>query len=98
VLDAIGVMQIRRGALDAAIDSFDRARKSPPSTVSATSTWAARCRCACSSHSATIRSLQRWVGGDADRKRAARAIQTYLEIGGQYERQAREALVALGWS
>ena len=41
--------------------------------------------------------LQKWVGGDADRKRAAASFQKYLDLGGPYESQAREALSALSW-
>ena len=41
--------------------------------------------------------LQKWVGGDDDRKRAAAAFEKYLTLGGPYETQARQALAALAW-
>ena len=41
--------------------------------------------------------LQKWAGGDADRKRAVEAFRKYLDIGGPYTSQARDALVTLGW-
>ena len=97
VLDAIGVMQIRRGALDAAIDSFDRATKVAPGDSLGYFNMGRALQMRLLKSQRYDPQLQRWVGGDADRKRAAAAFQKYLEIGGQYERQAKEALAALAW-
>jgi hypothetical protein len=38
-----------------------------------------------------------WIGPDDDRKRASAAFQKYLDLGGPYESQARQALSALAW-
>lgn len=36
--------------------------------------------------------MEKWIGGDEDRRRATANFQNYLQLGGPYERQAREAL------
>ena len=41
--------------------------------------------------------MQKWIGGDEDRRRAVANFQKYLALGGPYERQAREALASLSW-
>jgi hypothetical protein len=41
--------------------------------------------------------MQKWIGGDEDRRRAIAGFQKYLALGGPYASQAREALSALGW-
>mgnify|MGYP003693540575 CR=1 FL=1 len=69
VANAIGVIQIRRGALDAAIESFQRATTTAPAESSATSTSRAPTRCACSSRSATTARCRSGFGGDEDRAR-----------------------------
>lgn len=97
VYDAIGVIQIKRGALDAAVDSFDQATK-----VAATDAlgWfnlgrALQMRWVKSQR--YDRESQRWIGPGDDRKRAVDAYQKCLDIGGPYDAQARQALSALAW-
>ena len=43
------------------------------------------------------RQMEKWIGGDDDRRRAVAAYEQYVKIGGPYERQAKEALTALAW-
>ena len=38
--------------------------------------------------------MQKWIGGDDDRRRAVASFKKYLELGGPYEQQAQEALRA----
>jgi tetratricopeptide (TPR) repeat protein len=98
VLDAIGVIQVRRGALDAAIDSFDRATKIAPADALGYFNLARTLQMRLLKSQRYDPQLQKWIGGDDDRKRAIAALHRYLELGGPYESQARQALAALGWS
>jgi hypothetical protein len=41
--------------------------------------------------------MQKWIGGDEDRRRAVAMFQKYLQIGGPYETQAHQALASLAW-
>jgi VWFA-related protein len=97
VLDAIGVMQIRRGALDAAIESFDRATTVAPADALGYFNLARALQMRLLKSQRYDPQLQKWVGGDTDRKRAIAAFEKYLDIGGPYQVQAREALAALAW-
>jgi tetratricopeptide (TPR) repeat protein len=97
VFDAIGVIQVKRSALDAAVDSFDSATKLAPREALG---WfnlgrALQMRWLKSQRYDKIR--QQWIGPDDDRKRAAEAYQKCLDIGSPYDQQARQALTALAW-
>ena len=97
VANATGVIEIV-AAPSTPRSSRSSARPRPRRTRrSATSTSPAPTRCAC--QVAALRpGYAKWIGGDEDRRLAVAAFQKYLQLGGPYERQAREALAALGWS
>lgn len=97
VFDAIGVIQVRRGALDAAIDSFERAMTVAPSDALGYFNLGRTLQMRLLKSQRYDPQMQKWVGGDDDRKRASAAFRKYLELGGPYEAQAREALSALSW-
>jgi VWFA-related protein len=97
VLDAIGVMQVKRGATDAAIESFEQATKVAPADALGYFNLGRALQMRLLSLQRYDPQLQKWVGGDADRKRATAAFEKYLEIGGPYQVQARDALAALAW-
>ena len=98
IQNAIGVIQVRRGALDAAIQSFERATTlSPDDGLGYFNLGRA--------HQMRLMKLQRynpqtqkWIGGDDDRRKAVASFKRYVEIGGPYVQQAKEALTALNWS
>jgi len=96
--DAIGVIQIRRGALDAAIESFERATTIAPAEALGYFNLARAHQMRLLKSQRYDPYTQKWIGGDEDRRRAIAMFQKYLQLGGPYERQAREALSALGWS
>lgn len=98
VANAIGVIQIRRGALDAAIESFERATTVAPADALGHFNLARAHQMRLLKSQRYDPQMQKWIGGDEDRRRATVSFQKYLQIGGPYERQAREALTALGWS
>ena len=96
--NAIGVIQIRRGALDAAIESFERATTVAPDDGLGYFNLGSIHQMRLLKSQRYDRQMQKWIGGDGDRRRAIATFTEYLQIGGPYERQAREALAALGWS
>ena len=98
VANAIGVIQIRRGALDAAIESFERATTVAPAEELGYFNLARAHQMRLLKSQRYDPQMQKWIGGDDDRRRATAMFQKYLQLGGPYERQAREALSALGWS
>jgi VWFA-related protein len=98
VSNAIGVIQIRRGALDAAIESFVRATTVAPAEALGYFNLARAHQMRLLKSQRYDPQMQKWIGGDEDRRRAVAMFQKYLQLGGPYERQAREALTTLGWS
>jgi tetratricopeptide (TPR) repeat protein len=97
VLDAIGVMQVKRGATDAAIESFEQATKVAPEDALGYFNLGRTLQMRWGKLQRYDREREKWVGPDDDRKRAVAAFEKYLEIGGPYDRQAKEALAALSW-
>ncbi|HEX9366085.1 MAG TPA: tetratricopeptide repeat protein, partial [Vicinamibacterales bacterium] len=97
IANAIGVIQIRRGALDAAIESFQRATATAPDEALGFFNLARTCQMRLLKAQRYDPQLQKWIGGDEDRRRAIANFQKYLQLGGPYVRQAQEALTALGW-
>jgi tetratricopeptide (TPR) repeat protein len=97
VANAIGVIQIRRGALDGAIESFERATRVAPQDALGYFNLARTHQMRLLKSQRYDRQLQKWIGGDEDRRRAIANFEKYLALGGPYDRQAREALSALAW-
>jgi VWFA-related protein len=97
VSNAIGVIQVRRGALDAAIESFERATTIAPADALGYFNLARTHQMRLLKSQRYDRQRETWVGGDEDRRRAIASFTKYLELGGPYERQAREALASLAW-
>jgi tetratricopeptide (TPR) repeat protein len=97
VANAIGVIQIRRGALDAAIESFERATTTAPEDALGYFNLARSHQMRLMKSQRYDPQMQKWIGGDEDRRRAMANFQKYLKLGGPYERQAQEALAALAW-
>ena len=97
VANAIGVIHVRRGALDTAIESFERATTVAPSDALGFFNLARTLQMRLLKSQRYDQQMQKWIGGDDDRRRAVAGFQKYLEIGGPYERQAREAISMLGW-
>jgi len=97
IANAIGVIQIRRGALDAAIESFQRATATAPDDSLGYFNLARSHQMRLLKSQRYDAAMQKWIGGDEDRRRAIANFQKYLELGGPYVSQAREALASLGW-
>jgi VWFA-related protein len=97
VFDAIGVLQVKRGALDAAVDSFDTATKIAPQEALGWFNLGRTLQMRWLKAQRYDKLRERWIGPDDDRKRAAAAYQKCLDIGGPYDAAARQALTALAW-
>lgn len=97
VANAIGVIQVRRGSLDAAVESFERATRVQPEDALGYFNLARTCQMRMLKSQRYDRQTEKWIGGDSDRRRAVAAYEQYVKIGGPYERQAKEALAALAW-
>jgi tetratricopeptide (TPR) repeat protein len=97
IYNAVGVLQIRRNAVDAAIESFLRAIKAAPGDALAYFNVARAYQMRWARAQRYDKTMERWIGGDDDRKKAAENYQKYIELGGPYVQQARDALEALNW-
>jgi tetratricopeptide (TPR) repeat protein len=97
IANAIGVIQVRRGALDAAIESFERAASVAPGDALGYFNLARTHQMRLLKSQRYDRQMQKWVGGDEDRRRAVANFEKYLQLGGPYAPQAQEALASLAW-
>jgi tetratricopeptide (TPR) repeat protein len=97
VANAIGVIHVRRGSLDAAVDAFERATRVQPGDALGYFNLARTCQMRMLKSQRYDRQTEKWIGGDEDRRKATAAYERYLSLGGPYERQAREALASLAW-
>jgi tetratricopeptide (TPR) repeat protein len=98
IQNAIGVIQVRRGALDSAIESFQRATAIAPSDALAYFNLGRAYQMRSVKRQRYVRQTQRWMGGEEDRRKAIASFQKYVELGGPYLQQAKDALSMLGWS
>jgi len=97
IANATGVIQIRRGAVDAAIDSFQRATKVSPADALGYFNLARAYQMRLMKSQRYDPQLQKWIGGDEDRRLAIANFDKYLQLGGPYAREAREAIASLQW-
>ena len=97
VANAIGVIHVRRGSLDAAIESFQRATRVQPEDALGYFNLGRTSQMRMMKSQRYDRQTEKWIGGEVDRRRAVAAYEQYVKIGGPYERQAKEALAALAW-
>ena len=97
ISNAIGVIHVKRAALDAAVDAFARAIAVAPSDALGYFNLARACQMRFIKQQRYDRQMEKWIGGEADRRRAIANFEKYLQLGGPYERQAKEALAALAW-
>ena len=97
IFNAMGVLQIRKGALDSAIESFTHATAAAPEDGLGFFNLgrAYQMRSVKAQHFDSAR--EKWVGGEGDTKKAQGAYEKYIQIGGPFVQQAKEALQALAW-
>jgi VWFA-related protein len=97
VLNALGVVLARRGALDEAIHSFTRAAAVSPDDALAWYNLGRTYELRFHQSRRYASSSQTWVMNEDDRARAIANYERYLVKGGPFTSQAREALLRLGW-
>ncbi|MBI3264350.1 MAG: tetratricopeptide repeat protein [Acidobacteria bacterium] len=97
VFNALGVVQIRRGAIDDAIGSFRQATKVQPADATAYFNLAKAFEIRYQKRLRFSRLGQRWVADVNDLKAAAENYRRYLALDGPLESSARDALARLEW-
>jgi len=97
IYNAMGVLQIRRGALDSAIESFEKATAVAPTDGLGFFNVGRAYQMRAVKSQRYDSARERWVGGEADTKKAVAAFDKYIQIGGPFVQQAKEALQALAW-
>jgi tetratricopeptide (TPR) repeat protein len=97
VMNAIGTIQVRRGALNDAIRTFEAAIAANPQDALAYFNLAR-------THELRYFKLRRyspvegrWLANTADVRAAITNYQRYVRLGGPYVEQAQQALQNLGW-
>jgi len=98
VHNAVGVMHVRRGALDDAIAAFSKAAAAAPDAALAYFNLGRAYEMRFTRGVRYVSSQRRWAGSDDDRRKAAEHYTRYVELGGPYANEASEALGRLEWS
>lgn len=97
IRNGIGVIYVRRGALDNAIETFSEAVRVAPQDALAYFNLAKAHEMRYARSGRFVTSQKRWVMQDADRERAIQYYQSYVRLGGPYLNAAKEALLTLQW-
>ncbi len=97
VLNAMGTIQVRRAALNDAITTFKRAVEAKPDEALAYFNLARTYELRYFKTRRYSQSEARWLANPADLKAAIASYEQYLERGGPFEGQAREAIQKLQW-
>lgn len=97
VLNAIGTIQVRRGALDEAIATFRRATGAKPEDALAYFNLGRTYELRYFKTRRYSQSEGRWLANAADIKHAIASYEQYVKLGGPFEAQARQAMQNLQW-
>jgi VWFA-related protein len=97
VLNAAGTIQVRRGALDDAIKTFQRATLTSPDDALAYFNLGRTNELRYFKMRRYSPNEGRWLSNPADVKNAIACYERYVKLGGPYESQAREAMQNLQW-
>jgi VWFA-related protein len=97
VYNALGVVQVRRGALDDAVESFAKAIKAQPESALGYFNLGRAREMRYVRSRRYVPTTGGWVGNAGDRRDAIASYKRYLEIGGPFEQSAREGLARLEW-
>jgi tetratricopeptide (TPR) repeat protein len=96
--NAIGVIHVRRGALDEGITAFTRAAEVAPNEPLAYFNLGRAYHMRFTRDTRYVASQRRWVSPEPDRKKAIEYYQQYLKLGGPYVTQAQDAIRLLEWA
>jgi tetratricopeptide (TPR) repeat protein len=98
LLNALGVVQVARGALDDAVQSFEEAVKSAPADPVGYFNLGKACELRYWKFRRYVSQTRQWMANGNDRNKAIDNYKRYLEIGGPLENAARDGLTRLDWS
>lgn len=98
ILNALGTVQVHRGSLDDALDTFKRATEARPDVSLAFFNLARTYELRYYRMRRYSQPEARWIANAEDVQRAVEYYQRYLKLGGPYEDQARLALERLQWA
>ena len=97
VYNALGVIQIRRGSLDDAVASFEKAVKAAPTVALGYFNLGRAHEMRYARSRRYLPTTGGWVGSADDRRGAVANYRKYVELGGPFEQSAREGLARLEW-
>ena len=97
VLNAMGTIQVRRGALDDAIGTFRKATVAKPDDALAFFNLGRTYELRYFKRRRYSPTDARWLADPADIKSAVASYEQYVKLGGPYEAQARTAIHNLQW-
>jgi VWFA-related protein len=97
VLNAMGTLQVRRGALDDAIGTFKKAVQSQPDDGLAYFNLGRTYELRYFKTRRYSKELNRWLANQSDVKDAVAAYEEYVKLGGPFVDQATRALQNLKW-
>jgi tetratricopeptide (TPR) repeat protein len=97
VMNASGIIQLRRGALDEAVNSFKRATEAKPTEGLAYFNLARTYQLRYFKTRRYSQTEARWLANASDLRRAVASYEEYLKLGGPYEAEARQAIQNLQW-
>jgi tetratricopeptide (TPR) repeat protein len=95
VLNALGVVQTTRGALDDAIRSFEEAATVAPNEATSYFNLGRAFEMRYARTRRWVQQLRQWVANEADRKAAIDHYERYLTFGGPYADSARQGVTRL---
>jgi VWFA-related protein len=97
VHNAIGVIHVKRGALDDAIAAFERATAAEPLEGLGWLNLGRAYELRYARGRRYVTSQRRWVAPEDDRRKAAESYERCIAVGGHYASQAQQALSILRW-
>ncbi len=97
VLNAMGTIQVRRGALDDAIKTFRKATDARPDDALAYFNLGRTYELRYFKMRRYSPTEARWISNPADIKSAIASYEQYVKLGGPYQGHAREAIQNLQW-
>jgi VWFA-related protein len=98
VQSAIGVIHVRRGAVDAGITALKKVADAKPDDPLAHLNLGRAYELRYHRGRHYVASQRRWVAPEEDRTKAAEAYQRCIALGGPYARKAADALSTLEWN
>jgi VWFA-related protein len=96
--NAVGVIHVRRGALDDAIAAFSKAAAAAPGDALAFFNLGRAYEMRYVRGRRYVSSQRRWTASEEDRRKATENYERYVKLGGPYASEAAEAINRLAWT